>query len=237
MATPTRAPHVSSWSAAAARKVSAAPSSDLPVLGDEHAGELADGRRLAGAVDADDEDDGGPVADAAAGDAAVHVGLDEREQVLAQPAAHGGLVGRAVDLDPGAQRLDELGGGLDAEVGGDEGVLDLLPRLLVELAARRAARAGPCRGRCWSGPAGRAAAAAARGRTPGARASAAGARLGAATSGARPAGRRRPRGVLDGALRRDRVGGAAVEVVAGQRLGPVARRGRSTVRCRARAPG
>ena len=77
---------------------------DVLVLGDEHAGELADGRGLAGAVDADDEDDRRPVADAAAGDAAVHVGLDEGEQVLAQPAAHRGLVGRAVDLDPGAQR-------------------------------------------------------------------------------------------------------------------------------------
>src|SRR6478672_5274766 len=109
---------------------------DLAVLGHEDAGELADGRRLAGAVDAHDEDDGGPVADAAARDATVHVGLDECEQVLAEPAADGGLVGGAVDLDPGAQRVDELHGRLDAEVRGDEGVLDLLPRLLVELAAR-----------------------------------------------------------------------------------------------------
>ena len=76
----------------------------LPVLGNEDAGQLADGRRLAGAVDADDEDDGRAVADAAAGDAAVHVGLDEGEQVVAQPAADRGLVGGAVDLDLRRQR-------------------------------------------------------------------------------------------------------------------------------------
>ena len=37
----------------------------LAVLGDEHPGQLADGRGLAGAVDPDDEDDGGPAVDAA----------------------------------------------------------------------------------------------------------------------------------------------------------------------------
>src|SRR6476469_4638653 len=93
---------------------------DLAVLGHEDAGELADGRRLAGAVDAHDEDDGGPLADAAARDATVHVGLDEREQVLTEPAADGGLVGGSVDLDARAQRVDELHGHLDAEGGGDE---------------------------------------------------------------------------------------------------------------------
>src|SRR3954471_7707853 len=108
----------------------------LAVLGHEDAGELPDGRRLAGAVDPDDEDDRGALTDAAARDPTVHVRLDEREQVFPQPGADGGLVGRAVDLDPGAERVDELGGGLDPEVGGDEGVLDLLPGLLVEPAAR-----------------------------------------------------------------------------------------------------
>src|SRR3954471_6538840 len=84
----------------------------LAVLGHEDAGELSDGRRLAGAVDPDDEDDRRTVTHAAAGDAPVHVGLDEREQVLAQPAPHRGLVGGAVDLDLTTQRVDELGRGL-----------------------------------------------------------------------------------------------------------------------------
>jgi hypothetical protein len=40
--------------------VSAAPEHDAAAVGDQDAGELAAGRRLARAVDADDEHDGGP---------------------------------------------------------------------------------------------------------------------------------------------------------------------------------
>ena len=112
----TRAPRLELVGGGGAEGVGCAEQ-HLAVLGDENAGELADGGRLAGAVDADDEDHGRTVADPAARDAAVHVGLHEGEQVLAQPAAHRGLVGRAVDLDLLTQRLDELHRGLDAEVG------------------------------------------------------------------------------------------------------------------------
>ena len=45
-----------------------------------------------------------------------------------------GLVRGVLDLDPGAQLVDQFGRGLDAEVRGEQGVLDLLPGLLVELA-------------------------------------------------------------------------------------------------------
>ena len=52
---PTRSPQVCSWSAAAARNVSAAPSRTRPAVGHEHPRELAGGGGLAGAVDADDQ--------------------------------------------------------------------------------------------------------------------------------------------------------------------------------------
>src|SRR4029079_7008121 len=62
-------------------------------------------------------------------------GSDGGERSLARPAANGRLVRGALDLDALPESLDELGGRLHAEVGGDEGVLDLLPGLLVEPAA------------------------------------------------------------------------------------------------------
>ncbi len=46
--------------------------------------------------------------------------------------------------------------GPDAEVGGEQGLLDLVPGVLVELVAGEQRRAGPCRPRCSSGPGGRA---------------------------------------------------------------------------------
>ena len=54
MGTQTRAPHVSSWSAAGSAEGVGGAEDDVPVLGDERAGEVADGRGLAGPVDADD---------------------------------------------------------------------------------------------------------------------------------------------------------------------------------------
>ena len=51
---------------------------DVLVLGDQDPGELADGRGLAGAVDADDQDDAGVAVGAGDLQAAVQVGVDER---------------------------------------------------------------------------------------------------------------------------------------------------------------
>ena len=129
--TPTRSPHVASWSTAAARNVSAAPRVTEQVLGDQDPGDLADGGGLAGAVDADDEDDAGLAVGARDLEPAIHVGADELDQLLAQ---HGAGVVRlaALDPEPGAQPLDERLGGCDADVGGQQGVLDGLPGVLVE---------------------------------------------------------------------------------------------------------
>ena len=70
---------------------------------------------------------------------AVEVGADQREQLLAQQVAQ--LVGRTGAEHPHAlaQPLDQLLGGRDADVGGEQRVLDLLPGVLVEVLARRAA--------------------------------------------------------------------------------------------------
>jgi hypothetical protein len=99
--TPTRAPHVSSWSAAAARKVSAAPRTTSLSSRDEDAGELADGRGLAGAVDPDDEDARGPAVDTARRDRhGPWTGRPGSAGPARSQSTDGGLgVGRAVDGD------------------------------------------------------------------------------------------------------------------------------------------
>ena len=52
------------------------------------------------------------------------------------------VLGCALDPEPGAQTLDHLLGGPDAEVGGEEDVLDGLPGVLVEpLAAEQGEQA------------------------------------------------------------------------------------------------
>ena len=48
--------------------------------------------------------------------------------------AHGGLVAGRLDGHPAAQRLDQGRRRLDPEVGGEEGLLDLLPGLVVQMA-------------------------------------------------------------------------------------------------------
>ena len=102
--------------------------------------ELADRRRLAGAVDADDEDHGGLVGD-----------VEDRR--LAEELGH--LLGqRRVqirELAAGLEPPHELGGGADADVAGDERLLEPLPVGVVagiergrrrELARERSARLG-----------------------------------------------------------------------------------------------
>ena len=79
------AAQIRSWSIAAARKVSAAARTHAPAVRALARGQLADGRRLAGAVDADDEDDRGralgrgdglPVRGVAGGQQAGELGAD-----------------------------------------------------------------------------------------------------------------------------------------------------------------
>ncbi len=101
-------------------------------VGDEHAREPADGRGLAGAVDADHEDDARRTVGALRRDRAVVRRVDRRQQLLAQDRLGALRVGDALDLDPGTEALDQLLGRRDADVGGQQGVLDLLPGVLVE---------------------------------------------------------------------------------------------------------
>ena len=93
-------------------------------------GELADGRRLARAVDADDEDDGRVRADvdrvvAGAGELGEQLGEPLRERLAADEVA---LLRLALEA------LDHLGRRAGAHVGEDQRLLEALPGLLVEVA-------------------------------------------------------------------------------------------------------
>ena len=188
--TPTRAPQVSSWSAAAARKVSAAPRTTSLSSATSTRASLPTVVVLPVPLTPTTSTTAGRPSTRALATRAVERGVDEPQQVLAQPAADRGLVGRALDLDLGPQRCRRARSCLDPEVGGDEGVLDLLPRLLVEAGRGTAGRAVPGRARCWSGPAGRAAGAAAR----------------SAASGRSRVGRASGSGSVSGRRRRERAG-------------------------------
>src|SRR4051795_5139590 len=154
--TPARSPQRSSCSTAAARNVSAAPVNTVSpkVLrrvparlrggervgrADDHGqperlaqvpGELADRRRLAGAVDADDEDDRrvGPQVDR------VVAGARELGEQLGQAAGQRLAAGKLALLGLALELLHHLGGGPGADVGVDQRLLQALPRLLVEVA-------------------------------------------------------------------------------------------------------
>ena len=124
---------------------------DAPAVTDEHAGDLADGRRLARPVDADDEDDAGQPVVPVDMEGAVEVGPEDGDQLPHQqlPEVLPRCGGQHHRL--GAQPLDDLGRRGDADVGGQEGLLELLPVVLGELlagedgeqpAAERGLRAG-----------------------------------------------------------------------------------------------
>jgi hypothetical protein len=101
--TPTRSPQVSSWSAAAARNVSAAPRTTL--------------------------------FPSPTSTRAVEVGAEDGDQLADQQLAQIGARRRGQHHRLGAQPLDDLGGGRDADIGGEEGLLDLFPVVLGELLA------------------------------------------------------------------------------------------------------
>ena len=105
----------------------------VPAARDEHPGEFPRGGGLAGAVHADDQQHGGTPVVREGVDRAVQLGTQRLGEDVAEELA--GLRrrtdGAAGELD--AQRLDQLAGHLGAEVGLQEGRLDVFPRLLVEL--------------------------------------------------------------------------------------------------------
>ena len=128
IAAPPRSAQVASWSTAAARKVSAAPTTtDAPVALQELR-ELADGRRLADAVHADDEHDG-----RALGEAEGRVELREvlLERLLQHPLQVA-RIGGAVPVDLLVQLVDDPLGDVGAEVGGEQRRLEVVPRRLVD---------------------------------------------------------------------------------------------------------
>ena len=101
-------------------------------LPDKRAGQLAAGGCLPGAVDPDHEHHGRPVAVPGHLERPVHVGADLLDQVLPEQGAHLGGAPGAAHPDLGAQFADDLCRRGGAEVGPDQGVLDLLPALVVE---------------------------------------------------------------------------------------------------------
>ena len=118
-------------SIAAARKVSPAASRTVLPFGPELGGELADGRRLAGAVDADDEDHERAlrrIDHQRAGDRSERALDLVREDPLHLVRIDPALVA------PAADRLANAGRGGEAEVGLDEHVLEIVERGGVELA-------------------------------------------------------------------------------------------------------
>ena len=93
-------------------------------------GELADRRRLAGAVDADDEDHGRVGAQVDVVVAGLGEVGEELRQPLGQRLAAGDLALLGLPLEP----LDDLRGRARADVGVDQRLLQALPGLLVEVA-------------------------------------------------------------------------------------------------------
>ena len=134
---PTRSPQVSSWSAAAARKVSAAPST-------HGAGRRrpAPGRACRQVVvlpvplTPTTSTTAGRLAVRLGVQRAVHVRVERGDQLVGEQRAQlAGGRGCRAPSGRVAQPLDDLPGGRDADVGGDQGVLDLLPGVLVEAVA------------------------------------------------------------------------------------------------------
>ena len=132
---PARSAHSSSCSTAAARNVSAAPSTTVePLLLAQVPGELADRRRLAGAVDARDHDHRRALAQvdprvagrAPRRRAARRAGACSCSPPESSPA-------RRLVLEP----LDDLGGRRRPDVGHDQRLLEALPALVVERVEQR----------------------------------------------------------------------------------------------------
>jgi len=100
---------------------------DVLVLSHQDARQLSDCGRLACPVDADHHHHGRTALDPRGGDRAIHREVHELEQILTQPSADRLLVTCPLDLDPGAQRVDQLHRRLDTQVRAEQSFLDVLP--------------------------------------------------------------------------------------------------------------
>ena len=114
---------------AAARKVSAAQRRTERCSCLKRMREFADGGGLAGAVDAHHEDDGGRVCDAGGGALA---GLEDFEKVLADEVLQFGGVAKLVALHALADAIEDFVGGVDADIGGDEGGFELIEQIGID---------------------------------------------------------------------------------------------------------
>ena len=129
---PVRSPQICSCSTAGGAERVAGGEHDLvagvPVL----LGELGDRRRLAAAVDPDDENDEGLFVGVEA--QRLHDRLDEPDHLLGQSGAD--LLGRDLLVEPGPpQLLGDLGGDAEPHIAGDQQLFELEQRLVVEAAA------------------------------------------------------------------------------------------------------
>jgi len=107
------------------------------VLGDQHPSELAHGGGLAGAVDTDDEQDGGLALGMVELEGAVQIGVDQLDQLAAQQIP--GLLGirYPVDAQLLAERADQFTGRAHTQIGGDQRGLEVVPGLVVDAVARQ----------------------------------------------------------------------------------------------------
>jgi hypothetical protein len=133
--TPTRAPQVSSWSAAAARKVSAAPIMTCLPSETKQSGQFARSGGLAGAVHADHDDDARLVRTFLFGiEAAVRTSVPTSFSSLSFSAARTSAGSDFTsDAGVGAQVIDQLLGSIRADVGKQQCVFDVFPVGLGEI--------------------------------------------------------------------------------------------------------
>ena len=148
---PVRSPQIPSCWPAAARKVSPGGEHDALARVDLPLGQLADGGGLAHAVDPDEEPHRGAVLGHRQAAVARQAGLDVGLQGIDQGV--GALDRARGDLLP--QAVEQGRGRADADVGGEQRLLELVPDGAVEgrAGAQRAHRPRPgARGSCRSGP-------------------------------------------------------------------------------------
>ena len=107
---------------------------DLLVFGHEQSSQFAGRGGLAGAVDADHDDDAGLGGTRLFGiEAAVRISTDQIEQLLLERGAYFGWVGFTSDAGVGSQVIDQLGGSIRTDVGKQQCVFDVFPIGLGEI--------------------------------------------------------------------------------------------------------
>jgi hypothetical protein len=157
--TPTRSPQVCDWSAAAARNVSAAPSTTSLSSATRTRASLPTVVVLPVPLTPTTSTHAGRFSTRGRGDrAGPSTGRRGLEQLFAQPAAHGGLVGRALDQRPWCAASRPARSWPPRRGRPRAGCPRPPPRRPRRACRGRAGRAGPCRWRCCYGPAARAAA-------------------------------------------------------------------------------